>query len=234
MRTIIVGDLHGCDREFSTLLQKLRFDPTADRLILLGDLFDRGPDSYEVFCRVQVLKARMGKRLILLQGNHEMMLFDHHSLRCRLLWQMVGAGATRRSFQKHGASLSKAADWLYKNTVPYYVGDTFQCAHAGAKEEHLSCNDIHTLMMSHTLTRKNQYAGRLLLTGHIHLPCPTWFDGSGGAGQQLACHRWNPLPQTGVICLDTGCAEGNCLTGMLIEDGQYYLESVRHCAAGLR
>lgn len=185
MRTLIIGDIHGCFREFSELLQKLRLDPDADKLILLGDLFDRGPDSYEVFCCVQALKVRMGKRLIFLQGNHEMMLFDHHSLRCRLLWRMVGKGSTERSFHKHGASLSEADDWLYRNTVPYYIDDNFQCAHAGARDERLGCNDIHDLMMSHTLTQKNQYTGKLLLTGHIHLPYPTYFDGSGGAGQQL-------------------------------------------------
>lgn len=224
MRTVVIGDLHGCDREFSELLRKLRFDPAADRLILLGDLFDRGSNSYEVFCHVQSLKAQMGKRLILLQGNHEMMLFDHHSLRCRLLWRMVGKSATLRSFRMHGASLSDAAGWLYKNTVPYYIEDDFQCAHAGAKDEKLGHNDIHALMMSHSLTRKNQYTGKLLLTGHIHLTHPTYFDGSGGAGQRLTYHRWKLLPSTGVICLDTGCAEGRQLTGMLIEAERYYLE----------
>lgn len=228
MRTLVIGDLHGCDQECSALLQKLSFDPAADQLILLGDLFDRGPDSYAVFCRVQALKAQMGDRLVLLQGNHEMMLFDHHSLRCRLLWRMVGKGAAERSFRKHGASLADAAAWLYQNTVPYYSGDDFQCAHAGAKEERLWCNDLHTLMMSHFLTRKNRYSGKLLLTGHIHLRHPTWFDGSGGAGQPLPYHCWNPLPSHGVICLDTGCAEGNRLTGMLIEDGLYYLEYAMH------
>lgn len=148
MCTFVIGDIHGCDREFSELLQKLQFDPAADR--------------------------------------------------------------------------------LYQNTVPYYIGEHFRCAHAGAKDEQLWHNDIHTLMMSHTLTRKNQYTGKLLLTGHIHLPHPTYFDGSGGAGQQLIYHQWQLLPLKGVICLDTGCAEGNRLTGMRIEEEQYYLENVKH------
>ena len=49
MKTFIFGDIHGCNREFSNLLTFLNPDPEADRMILLGDLFDRGPDSWEVY-----------------------------------------------------------------------------------------------------------------------------------------------------------------------------------------
>jgi hypothetical protein len=43
-RTIIIGDVHGCIAEFSELLRKLAFVKGEDRLILVGDLMDRGPD----------------------------------------------------------------------------------------------------------------------------------------------------------------------------------------------
>ena len=43
MRTIIIGDIHGCDQKLHALLDKAH--PGAeDRLILLGDLFDRAPN----------------------------------------------------------------------------------------------------------------------------------------------------------------------------------------------
>ena len=47
MRTVIIGDIHGCDQKFHPLLDKTQ--PAAEnRLILLGDLFDRGSESCKV------------------------------------------------------------------------------------------------------------------------------------------------------------------------------------------
>jgi len=81
--------------------------------------------------------------------------------------------------------------------------------------------------MDHGVTRKNTYTGKLTITGHIHLMEPTWFDGSGGKGKPLPYGEWLPLPERGVICLDTGCAEGNKLTAMVVSDGQYRLHCVK-------
>ena len=43
-RLIAIGDIHGCHKEFADLLEKLDLRKD-DRLILLGDLINRGPDS---------------------------------------------------------------------------------------------------------------------------------------------------------------------------------------------
>lgn len=40
MKKIIIGDVHGCDKALRALLERLR-QGEEDRLILLGDLFDR-------------------------------------------------------------------------------------------------------------------------------------------------------------------------------------------------
>lgn len=66
LRTILVGDIHGCIDEFDELVKKLSYDPKSDRLILLGDLIDRGPDSVGV-----VAKARK-MNLECVMGNHEL------------------------------------------------------------------------------------------------------------------------------------------------------------------
>ena len=54
MRTIIIGDIHGCDQKLQALLDKVQ-PGSEDWLILLGDLFDRGPESWEVYQTVQKL-----------------------------------------------------------------------------------------------------------------------------------------------------------------------------------
>ncbi len=64
-RTIFIGDIHGCIDEFNELLRKLQYDPKMDRLILLGDLVDRGPDSQAV------LQRAINLNLECVMGNHE-------------------------------------------------------------------------------------------------------------------------------------------------------------------
>lgn len=64
-RLIFVSDIHGCIDEFTELLRKLNYDHNRDRIILLGDLIDRGPDSLAV-----VEKART-MNLECVMGNHE-------------------------------------------------------------------------------------------------------------------------------------------------------------------
>lgn len=43
-RDLVVGDLHGCRSYLEAELDRLNFDPSADRVICVGDLADRGPD----------------------------------------------------------------------------------------------------------------------------------------------------------------------------------------------
>lgn len=44
-RDLVVGDLHGCRAAVDRALDALQFDPAADRVLSVGDLVDRGPDS---------------------------------------------------------------------------------------------------------------------------------------------------------------------------------------------
>jgi len=64
-KTIIVGDIHGCIDELNELIEKVNYDPKTDRLILLGDLVDRGPDSVAVVRRARELGLEC------VMGNHE-------------------------------------------------------------------------------------------------------------------------------------------------------------------
>ena len=52
-RDFIIGDLHGCLHLLKPKLQKVRFNPKKDRLFSVGDLADRGLQSYESVCLVE-------------------------------------------------------------------------------------------------------------------------------------------------------------------------------------
>lgn len=69
-RVIAVGDIHGCADEFEALLAKLALT-RHDRLILLGDLVNRGPES----SRVIALARQHAHRSLL--GNHELRLLNY-------------------------------------------------------------------------------------------------------------------------------------------------------------
>lgn len=74
MPTYAIGDIHGCHRTFQALLQSLPLRP-GDRLILLGDLIDRGPASRQVIDTVFDLREA-GHPVICLRGNHEQLLLQ--------------------------------------------------------------------------------------------------------------------------------------------------------------
>ena len=226
MRTIIIGDIHGCSSALRLLLAKIMPDEKTDRLILLGDLFDRGPDSWGVFGMVRELAAKYGDRFVLLRGNHEdYLLTEKMPWTTKLMWERVGRGTTVKSFKAHRGKMEDAAPWIREHVVYNYRGEGFQCVHAGLKIDPMEMNDYYTMIHDHNVAMENIYAGPLTIVGHIALEKPTWFPGEGQQIRQLQEGSWQELPKRGVICIDTGCGKGGRLTGMVIEDGKFILQS---------
>ena len=227
MKTLIIGDVHGRNDALQALLDELRPDEKTDTLIMLGDLFDRGPESWEVFQTVQSLAVSFGRRFILLRGNHEdYLLRPQLTLVERMVWNRVGRPATVRSFARHGAQMEDAIPWLSEHCRLFWRGDAFQCVHAGVLVDPIEANDLETLIHDHTTTFRNQYAGPLTVVGHIALDAPAYFPGRGESIRKLPENQLLELPQTGVICIDTGCGKGGKLTAMTVENGRFILESV--------
>lgn len=227
MRTIVVGDIHGCYRELLKLLGKVEFDRDTDRLISLGDLMDRGRQSYEVFDFFRHLKAEMGERCTIIRGNHEQMMMDAAGNPFeRGLWKSNGATKTIRSFYEHKSRVYSYAGWFRANTVLYLEGEGFQCTHAGLENENLADNLPEVLLWDRTRIVRNDYDGRLTIIGHTPMRDPAWYAGDGKNVELLPERKRMTLPETGLICLDTGCVFGYRLTAMVIEGGEYWLDSV--------
>ncbi|QIM67830.1 bis(5'-nucleosyl)-tetraphosphatase (symmetrical) [Mannheimia granulomatis] len=72
MATYIVGDLHGCFKEFQLLLEKVNYNPKQDELYLTGDLVARGEDSLS--CLRFVKEPKNNAKTVL--GNHDLHLLS--------------------------------------------------------------------------------------------------------------------------------------------------------------
>lgn len=73
-RILMISDIHGCVDPFNKLLDSISYIPSDDKLILLGDYVDRGPQSKETVERVRELVNNYN--VIALRGNHDQRLVD--------------------------------------------------------------------------------------------------------------------------------------------------------------
>lgn len=104
MRTIFIGDVHGCLDELRALCDKLA--PSGrDELVFLGDLLDRGPDPVGVVRYVRGLSL-LGFILKRIKGNHE-----EKALRWLRHEAKVAAGKQAKNPMKPVAP-GRQAEWL--------------------------------------------------------------------------------------------------------------------------
>ncbi len=202
---MIVGDIHGCAPELEELLDRVSL-AQGDRLVAVGDLVARGPDTPGV---LRILR-RTGAHSVV--GNHDQKLLDARAARAR------GERGPRLSpaHEKVLAELSEQ-DWADLEALPRQLElpeHQLAVVHAGVDPGRpLSEQDPWVLLHVRSIRPDGTPSDRrdARLWGELYQGPPHLVFGHNAIdGLQLHPHA------TG---LDTGCVYGGELTALVLDDG---------------
>jgi protein phosphatase len=241
----VIGDVHGCLDELVALLDKLGYSIAADddgvrhvthpkgrRVIFVGDLVDRGPDSPGVL-RLVMTMVRDGVALCV-AGNHDQKL--SRALHGRDVKVSHGLEQSLHQLEGDPALKGQAAEFL-DGLISHYVLDDGKLvvAHAGIKEEMQgrasgrvrdfalygeTTGETDEFGFPIRLDWAQNYRGRALVVyGHVAVAEPRWLNNT--------------------LNIDTGCVFGGQLTALRYPEkdlvsvpaGAVYYEPARPLAA---
>jgi hypothetical protein len=210
LRTIIVGDVHGCRSELETLLDSAQFG-SGDRLVFVGDLVARGPDS------LGVLDIARQTGAIVVRGNHEQKLLEWRAARTPWTGGKPADKPPLGAMHRELARSLRPVDWTLLETSPFFLDlpeHGARIVHAGLMPGvAFEAQSPQTLMRIRTVRvphRKNKSAHRLWGSCYTGPP-QVVFGHNAAPGLQL--HPW----ATG---LDSGCVYGGRLTAMVLAHRQ--------------
>jgi hypothetical protein len=214
MRTVIIGDIHGCLDEFNELLTLVDYKSPLVKIILVGDLSDRGPESLGVIRRARELN------LLSTCGNHDRKILKWY--------RSQGTRVDVYDRKDYYGQLSDA-DVTYIANMPSYIElDKTIIVHAGLKPgiPVSKQRDDDLLYLRYTdANRKFISLRQLNKFGKEALGAIFWTEfGPFGYDRIVYGHQvWNEPRidrfDDGSMCIgiDTGCVFGNKLTAFVLE-----------------
>jgi protein phosphatase len=218
----VIGDVHGCRSELETLLDRLGYSITRDvenrsfdaehaqgrRVVFLGDLVDRGPNSPAVLRLVMGMLA--AGHALCVQGNHENKLV--RALRGANVQMSHGLEETLTQLAGETGEFRSEVEAFCYSLVPHLVLDDGRLivAHAGLKEAY------HGLVSGRARSFA-LYGDTTGETDEFGLPVRyPWANDYRGKAMVLYGHTPTPEPEwvNNTMCLDTGCVFGGRLTAL--------------------
>lgn len=207
MRTIVIGDVHGCYNELKALvgglITKNAYNHKKDKLIFLGDYIDRGEDSRSVVRFIRGLQEEYKWDVVALMGNHEDMAIEYFSGENYPSWVYNGYESTLKSYDGYHDELMDDLEWM-KRLPLYYEDDNYVYVHAGInKNLPMNKQSKNTLLWAREefINDITKYDKRVIF-GHT----PKYLEPYYSYGDD--------------ICIDAGCVYGGSLIALVIEDGK--------------
>ncbi|WPD23885.1 MAG: polynucleotide kinase-phosphatase [Candidatus Electrothrix scaldis] len=221
----LIGDIHGCYDELIDLLHNLGYTihPVADdgrnfgirvncpgerKIVFLGDLVDRGPNSPAVLKLVMNMVA--AGTAFCVPGNHDMKL--QKKLSGKNVKVRYGLEETLEQLSQESPEFSaRVKEFLY-SLVSHYVfdGGKLVVAHAGLKEEMQGRGSAAVRSFC-------QYGETTGETDEFGLPVRyNWAAEYRGKAKVVYGHTPIPTPEwlNRTIDIDTGCVFGGSLTAL--------------------
>lgn len=216
----IVGDVHGCADELLELATTLGYvvtdrdgeysvsHPQGRKLVFVGDLVDRGPDSPRVIRFVQ--QAVRAGAAFCVAGNHDAKLAK--ALRGRNVKIGHGLEQSLQQLEATSAGFREEAAVFLEDLLSHYVFDDGKLvvAHAGLTD------DLH----GRTSARVRSFAMYGETTGETdEFGLPVRYNWAKDyRGKATVVYGHTPVPEAewlnNTICLDTGCVFGGKLTAL--------------------
>lgn len=198
LRTLAIGDIHGCLEPLDALLADIDIQP-EDTLVTLGDYADRGPDSRGVLDRLLALRDQC--HLVSLRGNHDQMMLDaRQDARARFEWLQVGGDKTLASYGGSLRSVPSAHwDFLANQCVDLWETDTHFFVHGNVYPDASLWEQPRSVLYWERFDRTQPHqSGKIMICGHTSqkdgLPC--------NRGYAICIDTW-PLGAW-LSCLDVG------------------------------
>lgn len=212
MRTIVIGDVHGCYNELKEMIETLeeagKYIKGVDKLVFLGDYIDRGKDSRLVIKFIRNLQEKYDN-VVALMGNHEDILLNY-LYEDDSTWTWNGYETTMESYKGFDKQFKSDVQWM-KALPLYHEDDNFIYVHAGVDVyKPMEEQDEHTLLWvreEFIYTGKDYY--KQVVFGHT----PVAFLDEEGNNKPVYTYTYN-------IDIDTGCVYGGSLTALIIDDGE--------------
>tara|TARA_Y100000588_G_scaffold394498_1_gene515293 strand:- start:7353 stop:8003 length:651 start_codon:yes stop_codon:yes gene_type:complete len=208
MRTIFVGDIHGCAEEFQEILSTSGYRKGTDRLLLTGDAFSKGPDPFGIWRLILETGAQM------VVGNHDAELVE---LIAGTREPDEGQATTLAQIDEVKEELSL---WLEVQSL-YIREMDFILVHAGIHPE-----------KGLDRTRREEFLAIRTWPPTDGIEGPRWHDhfepidgkvvvfGHDAPGGLV--HKKRPKSDTTyLVGLDTGCVYGGALTAYILEQDDF-------------
>ncbi len=189
MKTFVVGDVHGRCAQLLNLLDMLPRDESADTLVFLGDLIDRGPDAPGTVESVLEVQQKTPSHVTCLRGNHEQMLLEFIEGKSNIWITPVTGG--ERTFEQYTGRLAIAHTEAeleelrstveksippkhleFMRAMPFFHEDDYAIyVHAGLeKGKHPRDSSPQSLLWMRDMEFYKNYSGKLCLFGHTPTP----------------------------------------------------------------
>ena len=227
MRTIVIGDTHGCLSELKSLVAKLGYVRGVDRLILAGDMVDRGPDS------AGVIRYAMEMGFEAVCGNHDNKLLRRakHLARQRSNPEYVNPMKPCEDQENTLAGLGEAElAWL--GSLPYHIKlDQFNAviAHAGVVPGvPLVRQRDEAFMMVRYVDKDNGKMKHMVMPGYLKPEnADYWADKFDSGFDVIFGHNvvglenvkiWENANGGRCFGIDTGCVFGGRLSALVMQE----------------